>query len=347
VAVLRRATGPGRVNLVGDHTDYNDGLALPMAIDLGVSVEWQLSDGDDQTLTATSTAFEGRAELSIGPGASVDPVTVEPRWARLIAAMVTLVPPASGGALRVDGTLPIGAGLSSSAALSVALAEVFEVTGSARTIASLCQEAEHRCGVPVGAMDPLVCAGGRRGHALLIDFATMTVTPTPLPDGADIVVVDSGQRRALVDAPYAERVEECRNAAAVVGPLGLASRSDLATLPDARLRRRGRHVVTECERVRGTIEAFGSGDLAAAGGLMTASHRSLADDFEVSTPAIDALVERLVSTPGVLGARLTGAGFGGCVVALGRPGALDIAGLGVPAWHVVATDGTVAGRSSA
>ncbi len=114
MAVLRRATGPGRVNLVGDHTDYNDGLALPMAIDLGVSVEWQLSDGDDQTLTATSTAFEGRAELSIGPGASVDPVTVEPRWARLIAAMVTLVPPASGGALRVDGTLPIGAGLSAS-----------------------------------------------------------------------------------------------------------------------------------------------------------------------------------------------------------------------------------------
>jgi galactokinase len=348
VADLRRATGPGRVNLIGDHTDYNDGLALPMAIDLGVSVEWQPADGDEQTLSVTSAAFEGRVELPIGPSVPVDPATVEPPWARLIAAMVTVVPPESGGTLRIDGTLPIGAGLSSSAALLVTLAEVFGATGSPWTIASVCREAEHRCGVPVGAMDPLVCAGGRRDHALLIDFAAMTATPVPLPDGADIVVVDSGRRRSLRDAPYAERVEECHAAAAVVGPLGLASPSDLAAVHDPRLRRRCRHVVTECARVRGTADAFRSGDLAAAGALMAESHRSLAEDFEVSTPDVDGLVDRLVSTPGVLGARLTGAGFGGCVVALCHAGALDpggLVGLTRPIWHVVATDGTVARRS--
>jgi galactokinase len=345
VAILRRATGPGRVNLIGDHTDYNDGLALPMAIDLGVSVEWQPDDRVRQTLTVTSTAFEGGAELPVGPGAAADPATVEPGWARLIAAMVTLIPPVSGGTLRIDGTLPIGAGLSSSAALSVALAEVFGATGSPWEIASLCREAEHRCGVPVGAMDPLICAGGRRDHALLIDFAAMTAAAVSLPDGVDIVVVDSGRRRSLLDAPYAERVAECRAAAALVGPLGLAARADLAALHDPRLRRRCRHVVTECERVRGAVDAFGSGDLAAAGALMAESHRSLAEDFEVSTPDVDRLVARMVSAPGVLGARLTGAGFGGCVVVLCHPGALDLAGLVTPAWRVVAADGTVARRS--
>jgi galactokinase len=341
VPVLRRATGPGRVNLIGDHTDYNDGLALPMAIDLGVSVEWEPSEGG-QTLTVVSTAFESRAELPTEPGSPVDPATLEPRWARLIAAMVTLVPPVSGGTLHIDSTLPIGSGLASSAALLVALAEVFGATGSPPTIASLCQEAEHRGGVPVGAMDPLICAGGRRDHALLIDFAAMTTSHVAVPAGADIVVVDSGGHRALRDAPYAERVEECRAAAAIIGPLGRADRADAAALDDPRLRRRCRHVVTECERVRGAVDALSSDDLVGAGALMTESHRSLADDFEVSTPAADALVARLISAPGILGARLTGAGFGGCVVALCRPGAFDPGDFGAPAWHVVATDGTVA-----
>ncbi len=348
--LLRQATGPGRVNLIGDHTDYNDGLALPMAIDLGVTVEWARAATEEAvdrpTLTVTSTAFEGRVELPLGEGAWLDPSEVEPRWARPVAAMASLVPPAGGGTLRIDSTLPIGSGLASSAALLVAMAEVFGVTGTPAAVASLCQEAEHRCGVPVGAMDPLVCAGGRRDHALLIDFSTMDARPVPLPTGIDVVVVDSGRSRRLQDAPYARRVEECAAAAVVVGPPGLADRADLATISDPVLRRRCRHVITECGRVRDMVESFRSDDLVAAGALMSESQRSLADDFEVSTPAVDSLVEQLVAIPGVLGARLTGAGFGGCVVALCHAGALDPADLDMPAWRVVAVDGTVVRRSA-
>jgi galactokinase len=236
--------------------------------------------------------------------------------------------------------------LASSAALLVALAEVFGVAGPPAAVASLCQEAEHLIGVPVGAMDPLVCAGGRRDHALLIDFSTMDTRPVPHPTGTDVVVVDSGHRRSLHEAPYAVRVEECRSAAVVVGPLGLADETDLAAISDPLLRRRGRHVITECRRVRDMVEAFGSDDLVAAGALMSESQRSLADDFEVSIPAVDMLVEQLVAMPGVLGSRLTGAGFGGCVVTLCHAGALDPAELDVPAWRVAAVDGTVARRSA-
>lgn len=348
--LLRRATGPGRVNLIGDHTDYNDGLALPMAIDRGVTVEWTpTEDGSGsgrRTWRVTSSAFDGTVELPVRPGPGFDPREVEPPWARLVAAMVVLVGPATGGTLRLDSTLPVGSGLASSAATSVALAEAFGAGGTPMAIASLCQEAEHRCGIPVGAMDPLVCAAGLEGHALLIDFADMSWQPVRVPVGAEVLVVDSGDARTLRESAYADRVEECRVAAGVIGrPLGLAHPSELAAVEDPLTRRRARHVITECGRVRQMIEAFAADDLDAAGALMTESHRSLAADFEVSTPGIEALVDRLLSVPGVVGARLTGAGFGGCVVVLSRPGALDPDALGAPAWRVVASDGTVARRS--
>jgi galactokinase len=343
VPPIRRATGPGRVNLIGDHTDYCEGLALPMAIDLGTTAEFTPAPGP--ALTVTSTAFEATVELPVDLASDAATIgALEPAWARLIGAMLALARPETGGTLALDSTLPLGAGLSSSAALCVALAEVFGVSGGPTDIARLCQTAEHRTGVPVGAMDPLVCAGGRAGHALLIDFADLSTRLVPVPDDAAIVVVDSGLARTLDGSAYGARVAECEAAAAVIGPLGRATLADLGALRDPLLRRRARHVISECLRVRDCARALADGDLAAAGALMDQSHLSLAVDFEVSTPALDQLAEHLRSLPGVFGARLTGAGFGGCVVALSQPGAIDLGALPTRGWHVKPSDGTVASR---
>ncbi len=335
-------TGPGRVNLIGDHTDYNQGLALPMAIGLGVTVEVAPS-GDDR-VTVTSDAYPGeRAVLPLVPDADAV-ATLEPAWARLIGALVLLARPVAGLSVHITSTLPRGSGLSSSAALSVALADAFGVGGDARVVAGLCREAEHRIGVPVGLLDPLVCAGGRAGNALRIDFASGSTRDVPVPADVGFVVVDSGIRRDLRSSAYATRVAECEAAAAIIGPLGLAGPADLAGLRDPVLRRRARHVVTECARVDAFASALTAGDLAGAGAHMDASHRSLARDFEVSTAELDELVASLRARPGVHGVRVTGAGFGGCLVVLADPGALDPAGLDRTAWRVEAVDGTVTAR---
>jgi galactokinase len=314
-----------------------------MAIDLGTTAEFTAFP--TPVLTVTSTAFEAIIELPVdlaSDGATIG--ALEPSWARLIGAMLALARPGTGGTLTLDSTLPLGAGLSSSAALCVALAEVFGVNGGPADIARLCQTAEHRIGVPVGAMDPLVCSGGRRGHAMLIDFADLSTELVPVPDDADIVVVDSGLARTLDGSAYGTRVAECEAAAAVIGPLGRADLADLVALRDPLLRRRARHVISECLRVRECARSLAEGDLEAAGALMDQSHHSLAGDFEVSTPGLDQLAAHLRSLPGVYGARLTGAGFGGCVVALSRPGAVDLDALPTRSWRVKPSDGTVASR---
>ena len=334
--------GTGRVNLIGDHTDYNQGLALPMAIGLGVSVIVEPT-GDDE-VEFTSDAYPGdRATVPLDVDtAAID--SLEPAWARLAAAMVLLARPASGGRVHVTSTVPRGSGLSSSAALAVALADAFGVDGDALVIARLCQSAEHRVGVPIGLMDPLACAGGISGHALLIDFSSLDTRQVPIPAGAEFTVVDSGQRRDLRTSAYATRVAECEAATAIIGPLGLATEADVIGLRDSRLRRRARHVISECTRVHAFASALSEGDLVGAGLLMDESHRSLSDGFEATTPELDALVGDLRSRPGVLGVRMTGAGFGGCVVVLGEPGAVDPAALGAEAWQVAPSDGTVARR---
>jgi galactokinase len=335
-------TGPGRVNLIGDHTDYNQGLALPMAIGLGVTATFHPTGSD--RLRVSSDAYPGdEADLDLHTAADAL-AAVDPPWARLVAAVASLARPGSGGEVHLTSTLPTGAGLSSSAALAVALADVFGVSGPPDVIARLCRQAEHRIGVPVGLMDPLVCAGGRAGHALRIDFATETTRDVPLPAEARFVVVDSGSRRDLRNSAYATRVAECEAAAAVIGPLGRAGPADLAGLRDPLLRRRARHVVTECARVDAFADALIAGDLVAAGRAMDESHRSLSGDFEVSLPAVDELVASLRARPGVHGARMTGAGFGGCIVVLGEPGALDATTLGRPAWPVEAVDGSARRR---
>jgi galactokinase len=334
-----RAHSPGRVNLIGDHTDYNDGVALPMALNLGTTVTF--TPGEGRRLVLRSSQDPEPADVDIHT--SLDPAvleTLEPRWARYVAAVASVVRPTSGGRGTVDTTLPVGAGLSSSAALEVALALVFGHDADPVSLARTCQRAEQAAtGVPTGIMDQLVVSAAQENCALLIDFADLSMQPVELPAGVDVVVVHSGESRALAHSAYAQRRAECEAAAHRLGPLGRMDPGVKVAIPDPVLRRRARHVVTECERVRSFVAALGAGDLAAAGRLMTASHHSLAQDFEVSTPGLDSLVQRLVGLPGVYGARLTGAGFGGCVVALTEPTALDLELLGTPAWRVRASAG--------
>jgi galactokinase len=307
------AFAPGRVNLIGEHTDYTGGLCLPMAIDLGTTVEGE-PGGDVVDL---HSAFGDRPAVV---ALDVDePADVEPPWARFVAAVGAELRPGVGFTGVVRSTLPIGAGLSSSASLTLAVALALGASDTdRRALAALAQRAEQRAsGVPCGILDPLACASGVDGCALLLDCSTWEVTPVAMPPGLDVVVVDSGERRSLSDGRYATRRAEAE--AALAGDRSVA--------------RRARHIRSENERVLAAVDALRADDGPALGAILLDGHRSLAEDFEVSTPTLDALVERLARVPGVHGARLTGAGFGGCVVAVAEPGALD------EGWRVRASAG--------
>ena len=326
-----RAWAPGRVNLIGDHTDHTGGLVLPMAIDLGTTVTGQRSGEVVEIRSSTEP------EPAIVPLDVHDPSSVRPGWARYVAGVVAEMGPLTGFRGTVDTTLPVGAGLSSSAALEVAVALALGFEGSALELARLCQRAEQRAsGVPCGIMDQLASAAGVAGHALHIDCTSFDVRPVPIPDDLEVIVVDSGQRRSLASSAYADRAAACQAAEGVVGPLRSATVEDLAQLDDG-LRRRARHVITENARVDQLAAALVAGDRRSLADALAASHASLRDDFEVSTPVMDALVSRLVQTAGVIGARLTGGGFGGCVVALTERATVlpdDLA-----AWHLSAAAG--------
>jgi galactokinase len=325
-----KAYAPGRVNLIGDHTDYTGGLVLPMAIDRGTTIEGSPTDCSEVRLTSADEPGTAIVPLDVA-----DPASIEPLWARYIAGVVSVLRPRSGFVGTVRSTLPLGAGLSSSSSLTVATALALGFAGSPVELALACQRAEQTSsGVPGGVMDQLVAAAGRAGHAILIDCSTLDMTEVALPEGVDVVVVHSGVRRALVGSAYAERRAQCDAAARALGSeLGDATQDDADRLRDPLLRRRARHVVSENQRVRDFADALRAGDTKAAGAAMYASHESLRDDFEVSIPELDALVERLRRVPGVHGARLTGAGFGGCVVALTERNAA------VDGWRVTASDG--------
>jgi galactokinase len=311
------AHAPGRVNLIGDHTDYLGGLVLPMAIDLGTTIEGEVG-GDEVVLRSAD-----EDETAVVPLDIDDPASVEPGWARYVAGVVAEVRPSTGFTGTVTTTLPIGGGLSSSGALEVAVALALGFEGTPLELAQLGQRAEQRAsGVPSGIMDQLASAAGVEGHALLIDCRSLDLRPVAVPEGVAIVVVDSGEARTLVGSAYAERRAQAEMAEAVIGPLRDANTLDLQRLEDPVAKARARHVISENARVWTFAEALEEGWPVEAGALMAASHASLRDDYEVSTPTLDALVERLTATPGVYGARLTGAGFGGCVVALTEPGAL-------------------------
>ncbi len=321
---------PGRVNLIGDHSDYMGGLVLPMAVQLGTTVT--LDRHDDAVtpprLVLRSDRLDGTVEI---PLPVTDPSSVEPRWGRYVAGVAAELDLTVGGEGVVRSDLPIGGGLSSSASLEVAVAMALGATGTPLELARLCQRAEVAAtGVPCGIMDQLAVAAGVDGHALLIDCSTDEVAPIRVPSDAAIWVVDSGQARELAGSAYAERRSQAEAAAALVGPLPHAAMADIEAIDDPVVRARGRHVRTECDRVRAFAAAISADDLVRAGQVMGESHRSLRDDYEVSTPVLDELVERLSATPGVHGARLTGAGFGGCVVALAERG-VDLPGTRVRA----------------
>jgi galactokinase len=311
-----RAWAPGRVNLVGDHTDYMGGLVLPMAIGLGTEIT---GDRGGNWVMLGSDRFEGVAEIPLAGAA--DPADVEPPWARYVAAVVDEVQPADGLVGMVHSTLPAGSGLASSAALEVAVAcalgaDLSDPVGLAKGL----QRAEQRAvGVPVGIMDQLVSLAATEGSVLRIDCDRLTVEQVPFPEDAEIVVIHSGQHRELEGSAYAERRAQCEEAEKLVGRLRDASPVDVEGIEDPVLRRRARHVTTENHRVDALAAALAADQLAYAGELLVASHASLRDDFEVSTPVLDQIVAAVRGVPGVYGARVTGAGFGGCVVALCRP----------------------------
>jgi galactokinase len=314
LGVVPTARAPGRVTIIGDHTDYNGGLSLPMALDLATEVTFTAKPGSF-LVGVDSDQFPGQAfEIPLGGAA---PVADE---ALLAAALLRLQPPPSGGTLRVTSTLPVGAGLSSSAAFAVAVLLALGHDPDPLALARACQEAERSAGAHVGLLDPLAIAGASEGHALFIDFDTLETRPVAVPTEAAFVIVHSEAPRLLTETPYATRRAECERAAHILGrPLGRCELGDLSALSDPVLRRRARHVVTECARVLDAERLLGSGNMHDLGAVMTEGHRSLATDYRVSVPAVDELVEELLALPGVLGARMAGGGFGGCVIALCGP----------------------------
>lgn len=322
------AFAPGRVNLIGDHTDYTGGLACPIAVDLGTTTTLRRG-GDVVRIASDQQPIEAVVPLDV-----VEPSAVKPKWARYVAGVVSVVRPATGGTGTMTSTVPVGAGMSSSAALELSVALALGFEGTPMELAQACQRAEHAAvGVPSGLLDQLASAFGREDHAMVVDFTSLEIQHFPLPPGAEVVVVHTGVARELAGSAYADRRNDCERAAAEIGPLAQATLDDVERLADPVLRRRARHVVTENARVRAFAAALAAGDLVTAGRLMVDSHASLAADFDVTTEALDTLAARLAALPGVFGARMTGAGFGGCVVALAEPGAVT------EGWRVRAVSG--------
>jgi galactokinase len=335
VAVV--VSAPGRVNLIGEHTDYNGGLVLPLALPLAVHVA--AAPRPDATVRAWSAnvpAADARAEFAIGSerqtGGWVDYIQA------VTSTLIAETHSVGGFDLAVTSDVPLGSGLASSAALLVAVLRavrtLFALPLTDRDVAMAAHRAETGfVGAPVGVMDQLAASLGREGTALLIDTRTLDVADVPMPAGVELAVIDSGLRHQHATGDYRVRRDECMRAAArlAVPYLCALGRNDLPRLEalPAPLDRRARHVVTEHLRVAEAAEAMRAGDVEALGQLWLASHASERDDFEVSLPAIDTLVALAADDPDVLGARLTGGGFGGAVILLCRAGTAATAAAGV------------------
>ncbi len=326
---------PGRVNLIGEHTDYNDGHVLPVAIGLETRIAFLPASNGTVTLRLDATGEVRRFDLASPPPRSGD-------WIDYIVGVAGELHRRGVPLHGIDGvvasTIPLSAGLSSSAALEIAAAWAVAATWPPlppMELARAAQRAENDfVGVRCGLMDQFASAFGRPGAALLLDCRSGEHRPVPLPLAEHcLVVCDSGMPRALAEVEYNRRRDECERATRIlaradpaIGALRdatpqLVERSAAAL--GALLTRRARHVVSEERRVLDAVAALDAGDLARVGELMAQSHRSLRDDYEVSSPQLDALVEIAAAVPGVVGTRMTGAGFGGCTVTLVRRDAVD------------------------
>ena len=311
---------PGRVNLIGEHTDYNDGFVLPLALPFEVVIAGE--PRTDDVVIAASEGFDP-VEFSL-----TEPVQ-QGGWHTYVHGTAAMLAdsgyPAAGWQGCLASDIPAGASLSSSAALEVASGLAF-VTSAGSSIepaalARVGQRVENEVlGFPSGIMDQLASAASVEGSASLIDCRDLSTTPVPLPVGYDVVIMDTGTRRELVDSEYAARREDCIAAAAVLGVPALrdATVDMLDRIDDERIARRARHVLGENQRTVDAAQAMRSGDADALGRLMNASHDSLRDDYNVSSPALDAMVSLAQTTTGCIGARMTGGGFAGAAVALVR-----------------------------
>jgi galactokinase len=321
---------PARVNLIGEHTDYNDGFVFPMAIDRAVWIA--LAPRPDSHLVVRSLDFPERRDVALDRLAHEDAGWVE--YVKGVAwSLGASGRPTPGWEGVIASDVPIGAGLSSSAALELAALRAFVALSGGLwdppAMAALAQRAERDwVGVSCGIMDQLASAAGWRDHALLIDCRSLAIDHVPMPKDTVVVVLDTDTRRGLVDSEYNARRAQCESAARVLGVPALRD----ATLADLEARaesldpiayRRARHVITENERTLAAARALRTGDVAAMGRLMNQSHQSLRDDFEVSGPELDAMVRHAQAHPACHGARLTGAGFAGCAVALVRASDAD------------------------
>ena len=319
-----RADAPGRVNLIGEHTDYNGGFVLPAAIPPRTRVELTPVKGSDVEVHSTNLRATERYRLGGElPGRG---------WLDYVQGITSVLASAGhridGFTARIESNVPVGSGLSSSAALEIsllrALRAAFGLSFGDEEMARLGQRAENEfVGAPVGIMDQMAGTFADESHALFLDTRTLAYQRVPIPADAALLVINSGVAHQHASGDYRTRRAECERAASQLGvpqlrDLEMADLPRVTKLQDP-LARRARHVVTEDARVLETVAALRAGDLKGVGRLFSASHASMRDDYEVSVPAVDLLVQIADAQPGVYGARLTGGGFGGAIVALARP----------------------------
>jgi galactokinase len=333
-----RAWGPGRVNLIGEHTDYNDGLCLPFAVERGVTVT--AAPGEPGIVEALALDLEGEDRFALGDEdrfalgdedrfALGDPEPA-PGWRAFVRGAVAELQAEGvelpGARLRIESDLPQGAGLSSSAALESALClALLALAGhpeaERRDLARLCSRIEHRwVGAKTGLLDQMASLFGREGHAMLLDCRDLSVEHVPLDlAGWTLCVADSGARHEHAESGYNERRDECEAACRALGVESLRDADEAAArrLPEP-LARRARHVIGENARVRDAVDALRAQDMPTLAAVVDASHQSLRDDYEVSVPEVEETVARM-KREGATGARIMGGGFGGAVLALFPP----------------------------